>query len=105
MFCLCLTSINTKSTTDNTLNSKTTVIKATAIKNNDDTSEAIETVLVIKNRIIQLITATKTDKRSGGYTRHKPIIAPILVDTPLPPLKFKNIGQLWPHTDKSAEKI
>ncbi len=59
-------------------------------------TEATEIVLTIKNTINQVKIIKPKIKLSPAILTDNPINTPKVVAIPLPPLKFKNIVQLWP---------
>jgi len=74
-------------------------------KDKPNKSEARETNLNTKKNNNQTHSESKSTNHKLGKIILKPQAAPIEVATPLPPLNFKNIGQLCPETLNMAEAI
>ena len=74
-------------------------------KDKPNKSEAIETNLKTKKNNSQTHNEIKSTNHKLGKIMLKPQAAPIEVATPLPPLNFKNIGQLCPQMHNIAETI
>ena len=87
------------------LNSHSRIIIDSRKKKKVANREAKDTYLKIKNTIIQTNRDTNKGMLKGKYLKQRPRVAPMLVDTPLPPLKRKNILQLWPAIDAKATKM
>ncbi len=62
--------------------------------------EARPTILDIRKTSTQLLILSKSGTLKKGRNILKLAIAPKLVETPLPPLNLRKIGQLCPHTAK-----
>ena len=67
--------------------------------------EAKETILESRKIKIQIKTRSKRIPPKPGVFQANPISTPKVVAIPLPPLKFKNIVQLWPQIQLIPIKI
>jgi len=74
-------------------------------KDKPNRSEARETNLNTKKNSSQTHNEITSTNHKLGKIMLSPQAAPIEVATPLPPLNFKNIGQLCPETLNIAETI
>ena len=87
------------------LKGKSRKIKEPLRNTNAPKREAKDTIL----NNIKIHTHVNTPKAKGSinleYTKHNPKSAPMLVETPLPPLNLRNILQLCPTTEKAAMDI
>ena len=68
-------------------------------------TEANETTLNMKKTIIHVKIVKNSGALKNGKTTLKAIKPPTVVATPLPPVNFKKMLQLWPQTVTTTVKI